>query len=80
MLYAEQQMSDSKTQLEVGSDCHGCGVCLEACDQGAISMDESGDDPVAAIDASKCNLCRACMDICPAEAILEPYPPAWRDQ
>ena len=73
-------MSDTKTRLEVTADCHGCGVCVGSCDQGAMSMDASGDDPVALIDAAKCNLCRACLDICPVEAILEPYPPAWRTE
>ena len=71
-------------RLVVTEDCHGCGVCLPVCEPKAISMRarHNGDDargPVAHIDASLCNMCRECLDVCPVEAIREPYPPPWRE-
>jgi len=67
-------------RLEVTGDCHGCGVCVGECPRGAILMVGPDDAPRAQIDQDRCNLCRACVDICPVEAILEPYPPVWRQE
>jgi NAD-dependent dihydropyrimidine dehydrogenase PreA subunit len=47
--------------------CSGCGLCLEACPQGAIVLGESG----AAIDQSMCTGCAACLAACPQAAIYE---------
>ncbi len=44
--------------------CIGCGQCLEACQQGAISR----CDKHLATDASKCLLCGQCVDACPSGA------------
>jgi len=66
--------------LEVTGECHGCGVCVEACPRGAISMRSVDAQPRAAINPEACDLCRACLEVCPVEAILEPYPPRWRDE
>jgi ferredoxin len=41
--------------------------------------DPGGRDPRAALDVSLCDLCRICLDVCPVEAIREPYPPPWRE-
>lgn len=71
-------MAEESCCLQVAPECHGCGVCLPACPRGAISMVESKERTRAEIDRAKCDLCLACMDVCPVEAILEPYPPAWR--
>ncbi len=70
--------------LIVTADCHGCGVCVPVCGPKAISMrarcqSESDGGPVAEIDAALCDMCRECLDVCPVEAICEPYPPGWRE-
>jgi arylsulfatase A-like enzyme/NAD-dependent dihydropyrimidine dehydrogenase PreA subunit len=69
-----------RTVLEVGPDCHGCGVCVDVCPREAITMVEAEGRVRARIDTAKCDLCRKCLDACPVEAIGEPYPPAWREE
>ena len=41
--------------------CTACGLCLDACAQGAIALGESG----ATIDQDLCAGCAACMTACP---------------
>ncbi len=50
--------------------CTGCGVCIDACPQQAITM----HDNLAMINEDLCNQCGACADICPAGAIREVVP------
>lgn len=45
--------------------CDGCGDCLEACAQDAISLNGT----TVRIDRSRCDLCGACVDVCLSEAI-----------
>ncbi|MCK4668425.1 4Fe-4S binding protein, partial [Candidatus Dependentiae bacterium] len=49
-----------------GESCVGCGVCVESCPVGAISL-ENG---VAVIDMSNCIRCGICHDICPNDAVM----------
>ena len=44
--------------------CTACGMCAEACPNGAISIDLA-----AVVDESLCTGCRACYDACPRGAI-----------
>lgn len=44
--------------------CLGCGACLPACPQGAISRDGN----VVSTDRGKCTLCGECVAVCYAEA------------
>lgn len=67
-----------RIHLEVAPECHGCGVCRQICTRGAITISDVEAKPRAVIEHAKCILCLACVDICPVEAILEPYPPKWR--
>ena len=46
-------------------ECVGCGVCVDACPNGAIKMD--GDKAV--VDADACIDCEACVSACPNSAI-----------
>jgi Fe-S-cluster-containing hydrogenase component 2 len=47
--------------------CTACGLCLDACSQGAIALGESG----ATIDQDLCTGCAACLTACPQGAIYE---------
>jgi ferredoxin len=45
--------------------CIGCGVCVDECYPGAISMQAD----VASLDEEACIRCGVCHDVCPEEAI-----------
>lgn len=55
--------------------CDGCGVCVQTCPQGAISLVEG----IARIDSSLCTECRACVEACPTGAIQVAMPIAQRE-
>jgi ferredoxin len=47
--------------------CTGCGICVDACPQEAISLND-----IAKVDAEKCTDCGTCVEECPNEAISIP--------
>ncbi|MFI5340352.1 MAG: glycyl-radical enzyme activating protein [Candidatus Methylomirabilales bacterium] len=47
------------------SRCIGCGSCLEACQNNAVTANESG---VFATERSVCQTCGRCVEVCPADA------------
>lgn len=51
---------------EVEGECTSCGLCVETCSTGAITLNEEGK-PV--IDYSKCSSDGRCVSICPTSAI-----------
>jgi predicted aldo/keto reductase-like oxidoreductase len=62
-------------RVQVNRFCKGCGTCLEACAQGALSIDVSKANPDeekkghAVIDKDKCILCGYCVEVCPQFSI-----------
>jgi Fe-S-cluster-containing hydrogenase component 2 len=57
--------------------CTGCGLCLDACARGAISI----VGRAASVDEGLCTACGRCVDVCPSDAIVlvetvEPEPAA----
>lgn len=48
-----------------GRQCIGCGICHDTCMNGANLLDEKG----VHIDRSKCAVCGACVQACPAQAL-----------
>lgn len=54
-----------------GQGCIGCGMCVEACKFGAISINERG---VAVVDRAKCKGCTMCMRKCPKGIIEMVHP------
>ena len=57
--------------LRIYDRCIGCGACIDTCDQGALSLDESKADPKkgkkgqSVVDLTKCILCGYCAEVCP---------------
>ena len=50
--------------------CIGCGLCVDSCYCGAISLVWDH----AEIDHNRCNFCGLCLDACPQRAIVETIP------
>lgn len=50
--------------------CTGCGYCVDACQQGAITIENN----IACINQEMCAECGSCATVCPAGAIRELAP------
>lgn len=44
----------------IADHCSGCGKCLEACPQGALSLEQG----LVQVDRSKCDGCGKCVGVC----------------
>ena len=69
------QLETVPRRVNVNRFCKGCGTCLDACAQEALSVDVSKADPDegkkghAVIDRDKCILCGYCVEVCPEFSI-----------
>ncbi|MBE0479981.1 MAG: 4Fe-4S binding protein [Dehalococcoidia bacterium] len=62
--------------LRVREDsCFGCGLCVQSCPRGAISIIST----TARIDQHRCDQCRICQDVCPQDAIVYAAPLSERE-
>ncbi|MFY9605102.1 MAG: 4Fe-4S binding protein, partial [bacterium] len=52
-------------RILISAFCAGCGSCVKACPNGALSLQEGK----AVVDHSKCILCGYCNPVCPDFAI-----------
>ena len=57
----KQRVHSVERRLTVYDRCFGCGLCVEECDQGAITI----VNEKAMVDDSKCILCGYCAAVCP---------------
>ena len=48
-----------------GEGCAGCGICIQACPEGAIELKNN----IAVVDEETCTGCGTCVAECPTEAI-----------
>ena len=61
-------------RIEIETErCKGCGLCVETCQEGCISLDgevnTAGWQVVVFINPEKCKGCAMCAEICPDVAI-----------
>lgn len=63
-------MKPQQSKLYTASRCIGCGLCIKACERGALSVVGVPGRPSGIItDTSRCILCGACAAACPAKAM-----------
>lgn len=57
----QEKVKHRKRKLYIADWCQGCGLCLEACPQGALSIEGT----VSVVNAEACVLCGYCGRVCP---------------
>ncbi|MFC2038883.1 aldo/keto reductase [Chloroflexota bacterium] len=61
----KKQVSSVDRHLTIYDRCTGCGLCVEECDQGALTIVEDK----AVVDNEKCIICGYCAAVCPEYVI-----------
>lgn len=56
----KEKVKHRERKLYIADWCQGCGLCLEACPQGALSIEK-----IAVVDNKACVLCGYCGRVCP---------------
>lgn len=63
-------MSPTQSKLYTAGRCIGCGLCIQACENGALQIGILPDGRKGVLtDSVKCVLCGACAAACPARAM-----------
>lgn len=60
-----ESRSPKQERMYALSKCIRCGVCMEACPEGAISVGQAG----VAVDQAVCRLCGTCAEVCTTRAL-----------
>jgi 2-oxoglutarate ferredoxin oxidoreductase subunit delta len=60
--------------LVANERCKGCGLCIDACQPGALALDEGtvnamGHHPVVLVHPEACTSCAKCARMCPDAAL-----------
>jgi 2-oxoglutarate ferredoxin oxidoreductase subunit delta len=60
--------------LVASERCKGCGLCIDACQPGALALDPvavnaMGHHPVMLVDPGACTSCAKCARMCPDAAL-----------
>jgi len=73
----EQKLLQTTNKLVLDvKECAGCGICVEACPEEAITFGLVGaarrgaiDEPAVNVDEEKCSYCGVCVCLCPFSAL-----------
>jgi heterodisulfide reductase subunit A len=69
-ILSKDKIISSGTASEVNEElCIGCGLCLKACQYGAVKLSAAQDGDKAAVLPALCQGCGACNSVCPTGAI-----------
>jgi len=69
-ILAQNTIKSSGAICEINEvNCSGCGLCIKACQYGAVDLQETPDGRKARVTPAVCQGCGACASVCPTAAI-----------